>query len=145
MSNAAFVLMNCDLVAVPLQIDRGEVVTVYCGARRALQLQGDQAQDGSARAGYAGFRASSPILDRLSLAPKSGAQLADGAVGFGTAVRLAIQNPVNGGLGDSELGRDAGLTPFGGGLDLAEHVSGGLGIHAIHPIREWIGSQYPNE
>jgi hypothetical protein len=32
-----------------------------------------------------------------------------------------------------------------GGLDLAEHVVGGLGIHAIHPIREWIDAQYPNE
>lgn len=40
MSNAAFVLMNCDLVAVPLQLGAG-VVTVYCGARRADQLRGD--------------------------------------------------------------------------------------------------------
>lgn len=38
MSDATFVLMNCDLVAVPLQLDRGGSVTVYCGARRARQL-----------------------------------------------------------------------------------------------------------
>lgn len=39
MSNAAFVLMNCDLVAVPLQVG-GAAVTIYCGARRATQLLG---------------------------------------------------------------------------------------------------------
>ena len=39
MSNATFVLMNCDLVAVPLQLGAG-VVTVYCGARRASSLLG---------------------------------------------------------------------------------------------------------
>lgn len=39
MPNATFVLMNCDLVAVPLQLGAG-VVTVYCGARRADQLLG---------------------------------------------------------------------------------------------------------
>lgn len=49
MPNAAFVLMNCDLVAVPLQLGAG-VVTVYCGVRRAGQLLGG-AEDGSARSG----------------------------------------------------------------------------------------------
>lgn len=39
MSNATFVLMNCDLVAVPLQLGAG-VVTVYCGVQRANQLVG---------------------------------------------------------------------------------------------------------
>lgn len=38
MSNAAFVLMNCDLVAVPLQLGATGVVTVYCGAKRANEL-----------------------------------------------------------------------------------------------------------
>lgn len=42
MSNAAFVLMNCDLVAVPLQVG-GAAVTLYCGARRASQLLGGSA------------------------------------------------------------------------------------------------------
>lgn len=37
MSNATFVLMNCDLIAVPLQLGAG-VVTVYCGVQRANQL-----------------------------------------------------------------------------------------------------------
>jgi hypothetical protein len=37
MSAATFVLMNCDLVAVPLQSGAG-VVTVYCGVRRANEL-----------------------------------------------------------------------------------------------------------
>lgn len=37
MSNAAFVLMNCDLVAVPLQLG-ADVVTVYCGQSRAREL-----------------------------------------------------------------------------------------------------------
>lgn len=43
MSNAAFanfVLMNLDLVAVPLQVDPSRVVTVFCGERRASQLLG---------------------------------------------------------------------------------------------------------
>jgi len=39
MSSAAFVLMNLDLVAVPLQLDLGRVVTVYCGKRRATELR----------------------------------------------------------------------------------------------------------
>lgn len=38
MSNAAFVLMNLDLVAVPLQIGGAGLVTVYCGPQRAEQL-----------------------------------------------------------------------------------------------------------
>lgn len=38
MSSAAFVLMNLDLVAVPLQLDPTRVVTVYCGKRRADEL-----------------------------------------------------------------------------------------------------------
>lgn len=38
MNAATFVLMNCDLVAVPLRLARGGVVTVYCGARRASDL-----------------------------------------------------------------------------------------------------------
>lgn len=38
MSDAAWILMNCDLIAVPLQIKLGGVVTVYCGERRANQL-----------------------------------------------------------------------------------------------------------
>ena len=38
MSNAAFVLMNCDLVAVPMQLGAG-VVTIYCGMRRANELK----------------------------------------------------------------------------------------------------------
>jgi hypothetical protein len=42
MSTTAFVLMNCDLVAVPLQVAAVGVVTVYCGARRANQLLKDQ-------------------------------------------------------------------------------------------------------
>lgn len=38
MSNAAFLLMNCDLVAVSLQLGCAGVVTIYCGAQRARQL-----------------------------------------------------------------------------------------------------------
>ena len=38
----AFVLMNLDLIAVPLQVG-GAAVTIYCGARRASQLLGDLA------------------------------------------------------------------------------------------------------
>jgi hypothetical protein len=38
MPAATWVLMNCDLVAVPLQMERGAVVTIYCGERRANQL-----------------------------------------------------------------------------------------------------------
>jgi hypothetical protein len=38
MSDAAWILMNCDLIAVPLQVKLGGVVTVYCGERRANQL-----------------------------------------------------------------------------------------------------------
>jgi hypothetical protein len=38
LSNATFVLMNCDLVAVPLQLERAGMVTIYCGPRRASQL-----------------------------------------------------------------------------------------------------------
>lgn len=35
----AFVLMNLDLIAVPLQVG-GAAVTIYCGERRASQLLG---------------------------------------------------------------------------------------------------------
>jgi hypothetical protein len=42
MTSATFVLMNCDLVAVPLQVG-GAAVTLYCGARRASQLLGGSA------------------------------------------------------------------------------------------------------
>lgn len=35
----AFVLMNLDLVAVPLQVGGAGVVTIYCGERRARQLR----------------------------------------------------------------------------------------------------------
>lgn len=35
----AFVLMNLDLVAVPLQVGGADVVTIYCGKRRARQLR----------------------------------------------------------------------------------------------------------
>lgn len=35
----AFVLMNLDLIAVPLQVG-GATVTIYCGERRASQLRG---------------------------------------------------------------------------------------------------------
>jgi hypothetical protein len=38
MTNAAFVLMNCDLVAVPLRVGATGVITVYCGAQRANDL-----------------------------------------------------------------------------------------------------------
>jgi len=34
----AFVLMNLDLIAVPLQVGGAGAVTIYCGARRADQL-----------------------------------------------------------------------------------------------------------
>lgn len=37
MPDAAWILMNCDLVAVPLQVG-GAAVTLYCGAHRARQL-----------------------------------------------------------------------------------------------------------
>jgi hypothetical protein len=40
MSSAAFVLMNCDLIPVPLQVGRSSIVTIYCGARRAIELRG---------------------------------------------------------------------------------------------------------
>jgi len=36
----AFVLMNLDLIAVPLQVG-GAFVTIYCGALRAAQLCSD--------------------------------------------------------------------------------------------------------
>lgn len=39
MSEIAFLLLNRNLVAVPLQLGAG-VVTIYCGARRASQLRG---------------------------------------------------------------------------------------------------------
>ena len=39
----AFVLMNLDLIAVPLQVGGAGVVTIYCGQRRANQLLGDLA------------------------------------------------------------------------------------------------------
>ena len=38
-ASQAFVLMNLDLIAVPLQVNGG-TFTVYCGSRRALQLLG---------------------------------------------------------------------------------------------------------
>jgi hypothetical protein len=41
MSDATFVLMNCDLVAVPLHAGLAGVITIYCGVRRATQLLGD--------------------------------------------------------------------------------------------------------
>jgi hypothetical protein len=41
MSNAAFVLMNCDLVAVPLQLGAAGLVTIYCGAKRANELMSE--------------------------------------------------------------------------------------------------------
>ena len=34
----AFVLMNLDLIAVPLQVGGAGLITIYCGARRASQL-----------------------------------------------------------------------------------------------------------
>lgn len=37
----AFVLMNLDLIAVPLQVAGAGLVTVYCGTRRANQLLGE--------------------------------------------------------------------------------------------------------
>jgi len=40
MSDATFVLMNCELIAVPLQAGTAGAVTIYCGARRASQLLG---------------------------------------------------------------------------------------------------------
>lgn len=43
----AFVLMNLDLIAVPLQVGAAGVVTIYCGARRAGQLLGAGAESGS--------------------------------------------------------------------------------------------------
>lgn len=33
-----FVLMNLDLIAVPLQVEGAGTVTIYCGERRACQL-----------------------------------------------------------------------------------------------------------
>jgi hypothetical protein len=38
MPNAAFFLMNLDLIAVPLQVNVLGSVTIYCGKRRAAQL-----------------------------------------------------------------------------------------------------------
>ena len=43
----AFVLMNLDLIAVPLQVGATGVVTIYCGTRRAGQLLGSGAESGS--------------------------------------------------------------------------------------------------
>jgi hypothetical protein len=40
MSDTAFVLLNCNLIAVPLQLGCAGAVTIYCGARRASQLLG---------------------------------------------------------------------------------------------------------
>lgn len=37
-ASQAFVLMNLDLIAVPLQVGGTGVVTIYCGARRAGRL-----------------------------------------------------------------------------------------------------------
>lgn len=37
-TSQAFVLMNLDLIAVPLQVSGASVVTIYCGKRRATQL-----------------------------------------------------------------------------------------------------------
>lgn len=39
-ASQAFVLMNLDLVAVPLQVGGAGVVTIYCGEDRARQLLG---------------------------------------------------------------------------------------------------------
>jgi len=38
----AFVLMNLDLVAVPLYAGAAGMVTIYCGQRRAAQLLGGE-------------------------------------------------------------------------------------------------------
>lgn len=38
-ASQAFVLMNLDLIAVPLQVGGTGVVTIYCGERRARQLR----------------------------------------------------------------------------------------------------------
>jgi len=38
MSDATFVLMNCDLIAASVQIDCAGVTTLYCGTRRASEL-----------------------------------------------------------------------------------------------------------
>ena len=37
-ASQAFVLMNLDLIAVPLHARGAGLVTIYCGARRAAQL-----------------------------------------------------------------------------------------------------------
>lgn len=39
-ASQAFVLMNLDLIAVPLHVERAGTVTIYCGERRARQLLG---------------------------------------------------------------------------------------------------------
>jgi hypothetical protein len=56
MSTTAFVLMNCDLVAVPLQVAAVGVVTVYCGKQRATQLlsgfDGEPRRDRSSTTGF---------------------------------------------------------------------------------------------
>lgn len=75
MSNATFVLMNCDLVAVPLQLGAG-VVTVYCGARRASELR--EAASHTARPNLAanpwpGGAARAPIRTRC-IAPREAAR-----------------------------------------------------------------------
>jgi len=38
-ASQAFVLMNLDLIAVPLQVGAAGVVTIYCGQRRAAHLR----------------------------------------------------------------------------------------------------------
>lgn len=46
-ASQAFVLMNLDLIAVPLQVGGAGVVTIYCGTRRADQLLGAGEESGS--------------------------------------------------------------------------------------------------
>ena len=69
MLNAAFVLMNCDLIAVPLQLGAG-VVTVYCGARRANQLR-DLYDNGSPEA-VAPAAGLGSVARRLGAASRNG-------------------------------------------------------------------------
>ena len=46
----AFVLMNLDLVAVPLYAGAAGMVTIYCGAQRARKLLSSSADDAASAA-----------------------------------------------------------------------------------------------
>lgn len=75
MSNAAFVLMNCDLVAVPLQAGGAGLITIYCGARRAAELRDERRSHGAVGRKLNLLRGASATLPGSRIAPHEAARV----------------------------------------------------------------------